>query len=302
MDFFAFRAKVESVASANQFADYMLQLTRSLHKGTVRTDYKYHPEQSLVEWSVQIKTSKLSRKLDILDKTTAKMAEYIVDVKEPQIVHRILLKNEELSSEEKEAVKSICRKFLELEKCSDESKRARISLVAKHLKECLQQFPSIDLDGFIAFRLTEYNLKLYEMVDFAVEEFLLERQYEDFIGLLQYFVYFQEPLTPFIHVMHKQGSEFVILNEGYIPIDSSSAGDVVIQMADLELQMEDMVVSSLISLSPERILLHTNEPEALAVTTICRIFGERVELCQNCSRCRDFQQASTASRSCDQVT
>lgn len=300
MDFFSISTNVESAVSANQFANYMQRLAKSLHKGSIKSDFVYQPKYSRVEWSMSLRPKKGTQsEAQILDDIALVVAEYVVDVREPGIIRKILMKDYELNESEKQAVEAICHRFLGMEEGQAEARKARLMLIEAAFRQMLAgQQRTVDLDGFITFRLQNYGMKLREMVDYAVEEFLLDKQYEDFIELLQYFVYFQEPLTPFIHVMHKRGSEFIILNEGFKQIEASS-GDVVMRMADQELQMEDVIVSTLISLSPERILLHTRDPEALAITTIKRIFGDRVQLCLRCPKCKDFHQGT---RQRDQVT
>ncbi|AZK48195.1 putative sporulation protein YtxC [Paenibacillus lentus] len=293
MEFFLIGTNVESAESANQFGNYMQRLTKSLHNGSVKSEIIYLPKYSRVEWSMSLRPKKGAQsEAKIMDDIALAVAEYVVDVREPGIIRRILTKNYELNENEKQAVEAICRKFLTMEEGQAEARKARLMLIEAAFRQMLEgQQSTFDLDGFITFRLHNYGLKLREMVDYAVEEFLLDKQYEDFIELLQYFVHFQEPLTPFIHVMHKRGSEFIILNDRLKQIEASS-GDVVMRMADQELQMEDVIVSTLISLSPERILLHTRDPEALAIKTIRRIFGERVQLCLRCPQCKDFHQST----------
>jgi trimethylamine:corrinoid methyltransferase-like protein len=70
---------------------------------------------------------------------------------------------------------------------------------------------------------------------------------------------------------------------------------VVARIADQELEMEDIVVSTLISLSPSRIVIHTRDPEVVIISTIRRIFGERVELCLLCPHCNLLHQGARHS-------
>ena len=79
-----------------------------------------------------------------------------------------------------------------------------------------------------------------------MDELLLDKQYEEFIGLLQYFVHFQEPLTPLVHLMHKKDQEFVVLDEKFTSIHIPAGGGMVARIDDQELEMENAVVSSLI--------------------------------------------------------
>lgn len=171
-------------------------------------------------------------------------------------------------------------------------RQRRRELVLNTLRSYLLESHYLDLSGFISFRLTLYKEMLQETIDLAMEEYLLDQQYEEFLQLLQYFVQFQEPLTPLVHLIHHGGQEFSIFNQSFSPIRESSSGMVVAKMGDLELEMEDQVVSTLISLSPDRILLHTVAPETTIISTIRTIFGNRVQLCQQCPHCNPVHTAT----------
>lgn len=161
----------------------------------------------------------------------------------------------------------------------------RRELVLNTLHSYLLESRYLDLNGFISFRLTRYKEMLKETIDLAMEEYLLDQQYAEFLQLLQYFVHFQEPLTPLVHLIHHGGQEFSIFNQSFSPIRENSSDIVVAKMGELELELEDQVVSTLISLSPDRILLHTVAPETTIISTIRTIFGNRVQLCQHCPHC-----------------
>jgi hypothetical protein len=48
------------------------------------------------------------------------------------------------------------------------------------------------LDGFLSFRLKEYRGRLAEVVDKAVDEYMMDMEYKEFIRVLRYFVDVQE--------------------------------------------------------------------------------------------------------------
>ncbi len=119
--------------------------------------------------------------------------------------------------------------------------------------------------------------ELHEVIDYAVDEFLMERQYQEFISLLKYFVYIQEAKTPAAHLMHKGGSEFTILNDQLQPIDANQFdSSFSIELLDKDINFEDMIVSTLITVSPEQIYIHTREPDVQIISTISQIFLKTV--------------------------
>ena len=81
-----------------------------------------------------------------------------------------------------------------------QSRRRKLS---EGIYQCLNEAPELNLDGFMTFRLQSYEQELREMAEYAVDEFMLDQQYEEFVSLLKYFVYFQEPKMPLVHVIHK---------------------------------------------------------------------------------------------------
>ena len=50
---------------------------------------------------------------------------------------------------------------------------------------------------------------------FAVDEYVMDQQYQEFISLLKYFVRMQEVKLPIVHVLHKGGSEFALYDEQF---------------------------------------------------------------------------------------
>ncbi|WP_410769859.1 putative sporulation protein YtxC [Fontibacillus sp. BL9] len=294
MDFFTLRADLKGVFSEQQLLDHIGNTGGAVHNGAAPAHFSHSLDGTVLTLTISItgpNFSPESRRM-LMEDLALGIAGYIVEVREESIAMNIASKQYSFSSrEESLAAEQCCHKLLAGPEEGDQAARKRRKTgIYNVLREYLQDNAYLDLDGFIAFRLPDYRDKLRETVEIAMEEYLLDQQYEEFIHLLQYFVHFQEPLIPLIHLMHKEDHEFHILNEQFSKISVPPSGGVVAQIADQEMEMEDMIVSTLISLSPDRILIHTLEPEAQIILTIRRIFGDRVELCLHCPRCQLFHQ------------
>jgi len=61
--------------------------------------------------------------------------------------------------------------------------------IQQSLHECLDQEDYVNLHGLICFRLPLWWKLLCKSVDHAVEQLLLEKEYQEFIRLLKYFLY-----------------------------------------------------------------------------------------------------------------
>ena len=127
---------------------------------------------------------------------------------------------------------------------------------------------------------------LQDIVDNAYNEFVLNEQYQEFIALLKYFVYFQDTKIPEVHLIHQGNNKFQLLDGNLKQLDISESRDVIVETIDRELNYEDMVVSALISASPKHIYIHTRDPEALSIKTIEQIFEGRTLICTCCKLCK----------------
>ena len=63
---------------------------------------------------------------------------------------------------------------------------SRKKQITEKIKEYLDKNDELILDGFINFRLKDYMLEIEGLVDDAVDDFLMEKEYLEFIRLLRY--------------------------------------------------------------------------------------------------------------------
>uniref|UniRef100_A0AAE9L9Z9 Sporulation protein YtxC n=1 Tax=Paenibacillus polymyxa TaxID=1406 RepID=A0AAE9L9Z9_PAEPO len=183
-----------------------------------------------------------------------------------------------LEKEDTEQIRSMIRSLL-----NDDGPRGRLKRHGKLttlLEKDFKELHVINLEGLIQFRLHAYKKELEEIVDYAMEEFWADRQYEEFMGLLKYFVFFQESKVPLVHVLHQGGHNFTILDSAMVPIPTPDADDIIVEMPGIELEMEveDRIVSTLISISPASIILHTDDEHTPIVRTLLHIFEDKVKL------------------------
>lgn len=281
MGLFIFRVLSLNVLSGERFTTYITKECGNKQHFRLHTSSQPDVNEPFHEIQIFIKDEEEKSQL------ASAVAKYIVNEREPELI-RVMLKKESLAQEEDDFLKlyNFCMNLLVDTAENKRSRKVRIEKIATACMDYFNQHRLLHVEGFISFWLKEYTQLLQDTMQYAIEEYLLDRQYEEFISLLQYFVYFQEPLTPVLHLVHDHDSEFNILNEQFNEVNVNYVQGIVARIADQELEMEDAIVSTLITLSPARIVLHTMEPEAVIITTIKRIFGERVEICTGCTTCQ----------------
>jgi putative sporulation protein YtxC len=219
------------------------------------------------------------------------IADYILDRKEETLLRKMVLADYEFDDpDDLEQVMEYCRQFLfydrETKKTVRETRWYRKDKIVEEIRSYLEENPRIQLDGFLTFRLHAYYEELREAAEYALDELEMDKQYQEFISLLKYFVYIQEAKIPSAHLIHKGGNDFVILNNELMPINMQEIdATFTLEVLNKDINFEDIIVSTLITVAPEQIYIHTGEPEQPMIRTILQIFEQRARLCPRCRLC-----------------
>jgi len=163
--------------------------------------------------------------------------------------------------------------------------------IVGRVREYLKESHLLVVEGFVTFRLKDYIAALGDVVQEAVDAFLVEREYREFVRLLRYFVDVQEPRTGLTHVFIKPGEAFEVCDAEGNSMDDRYLASLVTELAETEVSHEDLLVSVLITLAPERIVLHCPKErlDEEAVRTVRDVFYRRVSLCTGCSKCSELR-------------
>lgn len=165
----------------------------------------------------------------------------------------------------------------------------RRAFIAQRLQDYLADNDQIHLEGFVTFRLKEYMLWLEEAVQRALDDFLLDREYREFIKVLKVFVDHQEARVGLVHVISGSGGQgFVLAHADGEILSQDELVEMVADVAKGEIHYGDLLISALISIAPQRLLLHNPHSylPAETVETIKGIFAGRVSTCRGCRTCR----------------
>jgi len=180
----------------------------------------------------------------------------------------------------------------------------------------LDGFQKSYIEGFVRFRLREYYSVLEIVVDDAAQEYLIEREYEEFIGLLKYFLEISECKMPLLHIVSNEvGYSFIdstrrditaeCMADFLTPIDdarnwgaANSASPLnelhkktykevgvrrsPIFVAKEQLNYDDMLISTLLMLAPAKIFWYNANENSEIADTVKKIFEEKLSFI-NCN-------------------
>ena len=238
-------------------------------------------------------TWSMTQKKQITGAVSQALLHYLIQAEEESIVAEIIRMDFGYKDELEQAkVLAYCRQLLEQERTTSSGSIAitptnkRLHKTLEEIRSFLTQHQKMNITGFLQFRAGDYRNELVEVVESAVDNYLMDKQYQEFISLLQYFVYIQDAKIPSAHLMHQGGHEFILLNDQFKPIETTQLDTwFTIEMLDKEVNFEDMIVSTLITVAPQQIYIHTREPEAQIIRTIMQIFEGRFSICDYCRQC-----------------
>ncbi|RJX39314.1 sporulation protein [Paenibacillus pinisoli] len=274
------------------------QVNADLHRSARESSLplvQFVKEKEAVRCTAQLPQFQLKADGPFLYKSAAgAVAEYVISHMEPGLLSSIIRKKYQGNpSMDAVVIEKYCHDLLHGKEWEglghrfQEADRARRKgKIADEIEKYLEVETELNLSGLLTFRLRSYRKELTEIVEYALDEYVLDKQYQEFISLLKYFVQLQESKVPLVHLVHKGGHDFMLYNESFQTLEPKPPSDrIVAEMLETEMNIEDMVISSLISVSPKQIMIHTRNPDMQVIRTIETIFDNRVKICVKCPSC-----------------
>lgn len=166
----------------------------------------------------------------------------------------------------------------------------------KHRKEeiwtCVLQYitnnKSMILDGFVNFRLDNYYKTIDEVVSYAVNQYIIEKEYTEFINLLKLYIDTREPLSSIVHLIYTNG-ESILLDQDKKVISLEDNIFNAKYLSDISFSSNDYALNSLLTLLPQKIEIHLIGYEDEFINTLKSIFGMRISICTDCNICRTYR-------------
>lgn len=219
------------------------------------------------------------------------LAEHILrDWEEKILIKEINKKSRHISSEDQKVVLYKAEDFLR--RCnSNESLNlllnyGRKNKISHKIMDYIYSNDSLVIEGLINFCMPDYLNELRFAIDLACEELRNEREYNNFVKLLRYFVDTQPPRLYEVNLLMDQDGLFYIWDGEGSNIQERFTHYYCNDIFINEISLDDMLVSILITVSPQRIILHNAEDQDTEpVKMIREVFAERIQDCEGCERC-----------------
>ena len=196
----------------------------------------------------------------------------VLELYEKDIVNRIL-------STKKKKKCEILLKYNNLNYEDRETISCKMEKLTKIFFNLLEQNNKLYLKGTITFRLSEYIKNLQSQIDSTVNQYLIEKEYNEFVSLLKIYINNEPCKTDLVHLIYNNNS-IVLLDKNKTIIKTDSNILNAKYLSDITFSDSDIVLNTLLNLIPKKIYLHlVNKQVDEFITTLKLIFENRIVLC-----------------------
>ena len=203
----------------------------------------------------------------------------IIEDFEHEILKKLIIQNYfYFDSLEINKVFDICEDIL----CeSDEfSFENRYNILLDNLYDYISENNKLYLNGFLSFRNKQYFKYLLDVVDIAVNKFIIEREYLDFISLLKVYINSHSSSINLVSLYYNN-SKPTLLDENNNLIDVKGDSFDMKYLSDISFSSNDYILNALLTLIPKKIVIHLSDSSIDEfINTLSLIFENRVTICK----------------------
>lgn len=164
----------------------------------------------------------------------------------------------------------------------------RKQMIQKALLSFIQESKSMILDGFVNFRLKEYMSYLDNIVDTAVNQFIIEKEYNEFINLLKIYIDSKPAECEILHLIYINGESILLdADKNIVSVSENILNSKY--LSDISFSSNDFALNTLLTLLPAKVEMHVIGIEDEFIDTIKQIFEGRVSVCKDCNICRTYR-------------
>ena len=160
--------------------------------------------------------------------------------------------------------------------------------IFEEVKKYMETKRNIYIEGIVNFRLTQYTKILDNIVDMAVNKYIIEKEYKEFIQLLKIYINSAEPKTEILHLIYTKGESILLDKEkNIIPLERDMSS--IQYLSDITFSSNDIALNTLLSMLPKQIEIHVIDKEDEFINTLKLIFESKVHICKECNICKTYR-------------
>lgn len=230
------------------------------------------------------------------------LSDCIINFYEKTLINRLINFNYfYYTADEKKAVRDNCNELL----LSEGQELNRHTIITEEIFNYIKNSKIIVLDGIVNFRLPNYIEYLDSIIEFAVKKLIIENEYAQFIDTLKNYIFSTPSKVDQLHLVCIN-NEFILLDKYHNLINLSTIITLNPELSDIPFSNNDYILNTLLSLLPKKLYVHLAQEEhnnndsnnnSEFLTTITKIFSNRLSICKNCNICNFISTEQTKHNS-----
>jgi putative sporulation protein YtxC len=214
----------------------------------------------------------------------------VIDFYENRIIERIISSDYfYFTRNERDSIFINCEEILQNDNLKEfEDRKNNIFL---SFNNYIKEHKFFILDGFVNFRLFEYKNILSDVVDIGVNKFIVDKEYKEFIHLLQSYINSQPSKVEIVHIVYSN-LDPIILDENENLIVYNNQIMQPKYLSDISFSTNDYCLNELLNLLPQKIILHLITEEDEFTNTLQLIFSGRIIVCKECDICKIWEKGT----------
>lgn len=226
-----------------------------------------------------------------LSKISSILCLLVIDELEETLLKRLIMQNYfYFDSTERDKILAICFDVMTDDFTNLFDKKFKI--LYDIFYQFLSTHKSIVLNGFINFRIKDYLSILDEVVNEAVNRFVIEKEYLEFISLLKLYINSQTYGCEMVHIIFSS-TESILLDENKNLIVVADDIFKAKYLSDITFSSNDYILNSLLTLLPRKIYIHLADGYIDEFINMLQlVFENRVNLCTDCNICNLYRNSN----------
>lgn len=207
---------------------------------------------------------------------------------EEQLISKII--NNEFfyfTTPEKNAIKSLVISSI---KTNISNYYYNYNCIFSSLASYISENKSLILNGFVSFRLKKYIISLENFVSCCVNDFIINREYQELIDVLKLYIDSKKTLNEFseVHLIYINNKKALLADKNKKMISTANSPQKII--SDISFLDNDYIFNTLIDISPKKLHIHliNSQPDDF-INTIELIFENKISFCTNCNICEIYK-------------
>lgn len=174
----------------------------------------------------------------------------------------------------------------------EETEHTRYDYINNEVYKNINSHHSFYLQAFINFQLSKYITFLNSQIDIAVNKFLIDKEYLEFVNILRLYIKSESSNSKIehLHLIYKNKTS-VIIDDNKNIISCNDNMKKAKYISDISFSSNDFALNTLLNLVPKKITLHLIDGYLDEFTkTLELIFQDKITVCDDCDICNTYRQ------------